>query len=413
MTTNKHYDYLIVGAGIIGLTIARELSINNDSLKILIIEKEKALGLHASGRNSGVLHSGVYYQKETLKAKVCSAGARLMENYCHDNNLPIKKTGKVIVPTRHKDQIVLDRLAENAKNINLNYEVINNKELHKIEPCTKSLTGYSLYLPDVSVVDSKSILMSIVNELKKSSVSICFNERLMSVDIDKTLIATNKRQIKFSYLINAAGQYADQVGQMFGIGNQYTIIPFKGSYYKLRSGSSLFSNGLIYPVADLKRPFLGVHTVKDIDGNTYFGPTAVPVLGRENYSGIEGVNINDAARILYHLSKMYYKNRQGFRYYVHHEALNNIKSRFTKSAQKLVSGLLEKDLIYSSKCGIRPQLINKETSELVMDLKIEETECSFHILNAISPAFTASFAFAELIVGRVLKGDKFDQGVTL
>ena len=256
-------------------------------------------------------------------------------------------------------------------------------------------------------------MLSILNKIKCSGVKIHFDEKIINVDNDKKTVITNKNKIKFGYLVNAAGQYADQVAKMFGVGKKYSILPFKGSYYKLKDGSDVFSNGLIYPVPDLSRPFLGVHTVKDIDGNTYFGPTAVPVLGRENYSGIEGVNINDAARILYHLSKMYYKNRQGFRYYVHHEALNNIKSRFTKSAQKLVSGLLEKDLIYSSKCGIRPQLINKETSELVMDLKIEETECSFHILNAISPAFTASFAFAELIVGRVLKGDKFDQGVTL
>ena len=409
----EFYDYVVIGAGIVGLTVAQELLKQEKGSSILVLEKEKEVGSHASGRNSGVLHSGVYYKKGTLKATVCASGANLMEKYCYNNNLPIKKIGKVIVPTRIEDQIGLDKLAVNAEDAGLNYKLINNKELCEIEPCAKSLTGHSLYLPDVSIVEAKSVLLSILNKIKCSGVKIHFDEKIINVDNDKKTVITNKNKIKFGYLVNAAGQYADQVAKMFGVGKKYSILPFKGSYYKLKDGSDVFSNGLIYPVPDLSRPFLGVHTVKDIDGNTYFGPTAVPVLGRENYSGIEGVNINDAARILYHLSKMYYKNRQGFRYYVHHEALNNIKSRFTKSAQKLVSGLLEKDLIYSSKCGIRPQLINKETSELVMDLKIEETECSFHILNAISPAFTASFAFAELIVGRVLKGDKFDQGVTL
>ena len=406
------YEYVIVGAGIVGLTIARELLSNKKNTTILVIEKEDSIGFHASGRNSGVLHSGIYYSKETLKAKVCSTGARKMVDYCSDNSLPIKKIGKVIVATKKDDDITIGRLIQNAKDSNLNYKLIDKVELSAIEPCAKSATERALYLPDASIVDSKKVLISIVEELKKAGVIIKFNEKLIDVDREKAVVQTTNGEIKYGYLVNAAGQYADHVAHLFGVGGQYSILPFKGSYYRLREGSGIFSNGLIYPVPDLNRPFRGIHTVKDMMGKTYFGPTAVPVFGRENYYGFRGVNFTDATNILYRLSKMYYKNRQQFRNYVHHEALNNIKSRFTESAQKIVKGLIKEDLLVSQKKGIRPQLINKVTDELVMDLKIEETENTIHILNAISPAFTASFSFAELIANRILKNSTMAKGVS-
>jgi len=399
----KQYDYLIVGSGIIGLTIARELSILKKNFKVLIIEKEKKIGFHASGRNSGVLHSGVYYPRGSLKAKVCSKGARLMSEYCIKNNLPIKKIGKVIVPVKKNDNKTIEKLIKNAEEANLNHQVIDKKQLKKIEPCAKSATNRILYMPDVSIVDPKSVLKNILEEIKRLGVIVHFNEKIISVDIGKSVARTSNGEVKFGYLINAAGQYADKVAQMFDVGQRYSILPFKGSYYKLRDSSIVFSNGLIYPVPDLSRPFLGVHTVKDMSGSTYFGPTVVPVLGRENYNGFNGIKFIDSVKIIFYLTKMYCSNNQGFRNYAHHEALNNIKSNFTKYAQRLTIGLREQDLLSSQKQGIRPQLFDKIKNELVMDLKIEETENTLHVLNAISPAFTASFAFAELIAKLILK----------
>jgi L-2-hydroxyglutarate oxidase LhgO len=407
------YDYVIVGAGIVGLTIARHLLQQKSSAKIVIIEKEPSIGCHASGRNSGVLHSGIYYSKNTLKSKVCSSGSRMMTEYCVKNKIPIKKVGKVIVQTNKTDVKAFEQLIKNANDSNLQYELIDRRKLQKIEPYAVSATNSAIHLPEVSIVNPKIVLRKILDDLISLGATINFNEKLVGADVENSIAITNIKSIKYGYLINAAGQYADKIAQFFNVGKQYTILPFKGSYFSLRKGVKSFSNGLIYPVPDLNRPFLGVHTVKDMKGNTYFGPTAVPVFGRENYHGMSGMKFTDATRIIYFLSKMYYHNKQGFRYYAHHEALNNIKSNFTKSAQKLVSGINKNDLLASNKSGIRPQLFDKDKNELVMDLKIEETKNTLHILNAISPAFTASFSFSELIVSKILgyTNIKLEEGV--
>jgi len=398
----NYYDYLVVGAGIVGLTIAKQLS-KKKSVKILVIDKEDDLGVHSSGRNSGVLHSGVYYSKGTLKSKVCSSGAKLLADYCYKNNLPIKKVGKVILATKEQDSNSLDILIKNAKDCNLNYELVEKSRLKEIEPNANDTIGRALYMPDVSVVDSKSVLNSILRELRAIGVEVHFGQRLIDVDIDRSIAITSDGDIAYGYFINAAGLYADQVAQLFNIGKRYSILPFKGSYYKLKEGADVFSNGLIYPVPDLSMPFLGVHTVKGVDNNTYFGPTSTPVFGRENYHGLNGLKLTDGARTIYFMINMYLKNKQGFRNYTHNEALNNIKSNFLKSAQKITPGLKESDLLVCNKAGIRSQLFDKIKNELVMDLMIKETRNSLHVLNAISPAFTASFSFAELIVDKILK----------
>ena len=396
-----YYDYIVVGAGIVGLTIARQLSAQKKDARILVIEKESSGGQHASGRNSGVLHSGIYYPENTLKSKVCLSGAKLMSEYCFQHGLPIQRLGKVIVTTKESDNSTLDQLIKNAIAGNLSYEEIGEKQLNELEPHAKSVTGRALYIPDVSVVDSKRVLEQVTNDLDKSGVKIHYNETLISADIENSKVTTSKKNIKYGFLINASGQYADKIAQMFGVGKQFSILPFKGSYYKLRKDVNTFSNGLIYPAPDLSRPFLGIHTVKDTKGDTYFGPTAVPVFGRENYSGVKGVELCGAYNIIYYLSKMYIVNNQNFRNYAHHEALNSWKNNFVKSAQMLVNNLKKQDLLKSNKSGIRPQLFDKNKNELVMDLKIEVTENTLHILNAISPAFTASFSFAELVVNHI------------
>ena len=205
-------------------------------------------------------------------------------------------------------------------------------------------------------------------------------------------------------MVNATGQFSDSVAKYFGVGDDYTILPFKGIYYAVDKNSSLKLNGLIYPVPDLSVPFLGIHSVKSIQGDLYFGPTAVPAFGRENYHGLEGASIGDTASISYYLMKKYIDNSQGFRNFLYQESHRFIKKNFWESAKKLIPSLTMSDLVKSSKVGIRAQLLDKRSNEFVMDFLIEKNHNTLHVLNAVSPAFTSSFSFAKHIIKEVSNG---------
>ena len=396
----KHYDHVIMGAGIIGLTIARELINKFPKSKILLIEKEPMSGLHGSGRNSGVMHSGIYYPPDSLKGIVCAEGSKRMADYCMENNLPINRMGKVVIPTKIEDDPQVELLYERAIKNSAKVELIDEQQLKSIEPEAKSISGRALYSPGTAVVDPKAILKSLVKELKDKGVKIHYLARCISAESKKSVINVDTDKISYGELYNATGQHADKVAKMFGAAKNYTSLPFKGMYYKLSPKSNIRFNGLIYPVPDLNVPFLGVHTVKTINNDQYLGPTAIPAFGRENYTGFEGVNLSESSQISYHLVRQYIKNNQGFRQYAHEEAFRFLKKNFTSAVQALVPGIKEEYLLPSNKVGIRAQLLNTKTNELEMDFLVERKGNTVHILNAVSPAFTSSLKFAELVVNK-------------
>jgi L-2-hydroxyglutarate oxidase LhgO len=397
----KEYDLIIFGAGIVGLSVARERSLLDPDCKILIIEKEHRIGMHGSGRNSGVLHSGIYYESNTLKAKFCSEGSKLMFNYCKDNDLPVLECGKVILPTKIEDKNQINTLYNRGIENGANLQIISKNDLQDIEPEANINISSALYSPKTSVVDPHAILNKIKSDLIKSGVKICYNEFVTQADPDRSFIKTSKgNSFTYGHLINCTGQYSDKVAQVFGVGKQYTLLPFKGFYYGLSKQSNLKLNGLIYPMPDLNMPFLGIHSVKLVNGDIYFGPTAIPAFGREHYKGIKGINFHDSISISYHLVKQYIKNEQGFRNYSNQESLRFIKSNFLKSMQKLIPNLSNKDLVPSSKVGIRAQLLNKQTNKLEMDFLVERVDNTTHVLNAVSPAFTSALSFSKYILNK-------------
>jgi L-2-hydroxyglutarate oxidase LhgO len=175
-------------------------------------------------------------------------------------------------------------------------------------------------------------------------------------------------------------------------------------YYELAKKSQIKINHLIYPVPDMNVPFLGVHFTKSIDGKVYIGPTAIPVLGREHYHGLKGIKLSETLEVFSEISKLYFKNKQGFRYYAHQEIPRFIKSRFIASAKSMVPSIKEDDIIKSTKVGIRAQLYDKQKQELAMDFIVKSTSNATHVLNAVSPAFTSSFSFAKYVVGTANNG---------
>lgn len=394
------YDFIVVGAGIVGLSLAQELTLQYPKSSILIIEKEQEIGLHASGRNSGVLHSGLYYPSASLKAKFCAQGARYWREYCHEHSIACRPLGKVVVPTRAEDDQHLEMLLGRAQKNQATAELIDTQQLKELEPDVHSASGRALYCPETSVIDGKAVLYQICAVLNQNNnVSFLFGDKVIQHDASqKSIMTAQGNQFSFGHLFNSAGLYSDKVAKLFGAGQKYTSLPFKGLYYQLKPESKIRCNGLVYPVPDLNMPFLGVHFTRTFDDKIYLGPTAVPALGREHYHGMQGIDYSDLGRYALQMMKFYWQNTQGFRQYCHSEAFRFIKRYFTKGAQQLVPDIEVSDLISCQKVGIRPQLVNLETQSLEMDFVIEHHHNTTHILNAISPAFTSAPAFVKYVV---------------
>lgn len=394
---NKNADYLIVGGGIVGLTVAWALRKRYPSARIILLEKEATLGKHASGRNSGVLHSGIYYDSHTLKAQVCAEGARRMKQFAATYGIPCHHSGKVIVATSPKDLPVLERLLNNAQANGIRAERLDAQAIRQIEPHA-GVYEQGIYCPDTAVIDSQAVLTQLQRLLTESSVEMVFHAPLQSVDLPSRTVVTPVGEIGYGYLFNCAGAFADQVARHFGLGLDYALVPFKGIYHTLRPERSPLLRANIYPVPDIKQPFLGVHLTRVASGTVYAGPTAIPALGRENYGILQGSQWREALQVGLELTRMYWANQQNFRALVHAEVGKYQKRHFLAAVRKLMPELTADDLVASSKVGIRPQLVNRREKRLEMDYVIERSETSTHVLNAISPAFTSSLAFSEWLV---------------
>lgn len=389
---------LICGGGIIGLTIAKRL-IETGHDGIVIIEKEKELGMHASGRNSGILHAGIYYSSDSLKAKFSLDGNFLMKEYCKKNNLPVLEAGKVVVAKNEEETGVLGELYERGKKNGAKVELVDEARLKMLEPYAKThkMALYSYY---TAAVDPKKILNCLYKELISSGkVNILTGSSFTGLKGTNTALTTYG-PMKFKTFINAAGAYSDKVARSFGMDTNYKLIPFKGTYKKLNPRKSFMVKGNIYPVPNIKNPFLGVHLSRSVDGDVYIGPTAIPALGRENYEIFGGLDI-EVIEILYREGILFLTNPE-FRNIALEEVRKYQSKYFFKDVQSLIKDITPDDIEVSSKVGIRPQLVDWKKKELVMDFVVIKEDGNIHILNAISPAFTCSMSFAGFIVDKYL-----------
>jgi (S)-2-hydroxyglutarate dehydrogenase len=408
--TARAADFLVIGGGIVGLATARELRLRMPDARITVLEKEGAPGLHASGRNSGVLHSGVYYPGGTLKARLCASGARDMKEYCAAHDVACRPIGKLIVPTRPQDDDRLDILAAQAAANGANATVIDEDELRRVEPEARTASGRALHLPDVSVVDPRAFMERLAANLQQDGVDIACGAAVLGVD-GRGAVITSAGRFAYGTLVNAAGLHADRIARLFGAGANYTILPFRGMYYRLSPASSFRIRHLLYPVPDLRVPFLGVHFTPGADGTVHVGPSALPALGRENYRGFRGIALQDLAAIAARLGVQYARDEQGFRRLAHGEGLRLLKPWFLRAARMLAPKVRGDDLVRSSKVGLRAQLVNVTTGRLEMDFVIEHGRDAVHVLNAVSPGFTSAFPFARLVVDQLVGAASRTNGV--
>ncbi len=389
-------DFLIIGAGIIGLSIARELKSKNPDKSITILEKESDVAYHSSGRNSGVLHAGFYYTEDSLKAKFTKDGNTFLKEYCKKNSLKINECAKVVVANDESELASLYELEKRGLKNGVDVKIIDEKELEKIDENAKTFK-YALYSPNTATVDPIEICMHIKKELKRDGVEFCFDEGYAKKIDANIVLSTKNRKFYFKKIINCAGLYADKIAKDFNFSQDFVIIPFKGIYLKYgKTDKPIKTN--IYPVPNLNNPFLGVHYTITVDGIIKIGPTAIPAFWRENYSGFENFNFKELGQILTKQSGLFISNAFNFRNLAFDEIKKYNKKYFVSLATKMVKNIDKEGFDEWSKPGIRAQLLNIKTKELLQDFVVEGDEKSIHVLNAVSPAFTSSFPFSKWVV---------------
>jgi L-2-hydroxyglutarate oxidase LhgO len=391
-----HFDYLIVGGGIVGLAIARELRSRFPGSGIAVLEKEVDVAYHGSGRNSGVLHAGFYYSADTLKAKFTRDGNRQLREYCYANSLKINECKKVVVAKDESELPALFELEKRGKVNGVEVKLIDEKELFDIDPNVKTFK-HALYSPNTATVDPSEVTHAIKNELEVKGIEFFFGEGYQSRLEGNRIKTTLGNIFTATRIINAAGLYADRVAGDFGFSEKYTIIPFKGIYLKYH-GNEIPVRTNVYPVPNLKNPWLGVHFTVTVDGTVKIGPTSTPAFWRENYHGFERFSPGEMASILSWEASLFLRNSFNFRNIALEEIKKYKKSYFAGLAQELVHKIDVKGFTEWGKPGIRAQLLNKQTRELIMDFVVEGDNDSVHVLNAVSPAFTCSFPFAAWVV---------------
>jgi (S)-2-hydroxyglutarate dehydrogenase len=390
---SKTYDYLIIGSGIIGMSIARALKIKRPHASVIIIDKEKEEACHASSRNSGVLHAGFYYTADSLKARFTVEGNRALKAYCRKHHLPVNECGKLVVAQNEEELEKLFELEKRGKKNGSDISMIPEEKARDIEPNVVTHKK-ALWSPGTASVDPKLVCSTLRSELTTQGVEFRFNTKyIRQINF---VVETSTGDIHAQKTVNCGGLYADKIAHDFGFGQSYTMIPFKGLYLKYTKNKTDVKVN-IYPVPNLKNPFLGVHFTKTVTGDIKIGPTAIPAFWRENYDA-SNVHLGEMVQVLSHEAKLFLSNAFGFRDLAFEEMHKYNKNYFISLAQKMVSEIDPKGFTEYTKPGIRAQLLDKREAKLVQDFVIEGDDRSTHVLNAVSPAFTCAFPFAEHIV---------------
>lgn len=400
MNASLQADYLIIGAGIIGMALARELKGRFPAASILVIEKEADTGFHGSGRNSGVLHAGFYYSADSLKARFTRDGNRLMKEYVKGRGLAINECHKVVVASDEAEIEGVRELQRRGERNGVDVRIIDERELAEIDPNART-TQIALYSPTTATVDPVQVCHALKEDLESAGVRFLFGQGYLRRQGETGVVTTSGQVIEAGLTINAAGLYADRIARDYGFSHNYTIIPFKGIYLKY-AGVDKPVRTNIYPVPNLKNPFLGVHYTVTVDGTVKIGPTAIPAFWRENYRGLENFSLHELLEIIGWESRLFLSDSFGFRTLALGELKKYDRSYFTGLATKMVKEIDPSGFNQWSRPGIRAQLLNTGTRELVQDFVVEGDASSVHVLNAVSPAFTCSFPFAAWVVDQYL-----------
>ncbi|MBI4338360.1 MAG: L-2-hydroxyglutarate oxidase [Chloroflexi bacterium] len=400
MTSSKRYDVAIIGGGILGLVTAMKLTQAFPRRRVVVLEKERDLAAHQTGRNSGVIHSGLYYRPGSYKAALCVRGGRELRGFCDQHSINYDLIGKVVVATSEAELPALQTLYERGTANGVEgLQVIGPERLKEIEPHAYGVKA--LYCPATGILDYKQVSLAYASQMQENGADLFTSARVNRIHASPEGVALETSQGDFEarHLINCAGLHADVIVRMMGLKSDVRIIPFRGEYYTIAPARHGLVKGLIYPVPNPLFPFLGVHFTRRIGGDVEAGPNAVLALAREGYTKTT-VNLGDLAGTLawpgfWHMARKYWRTGMGEVY------RSMSKKAFTKALQRLLPEIRGEDLVAAG-AGVRAQAVDRK-GFLLDDFSIIETRNAIHVQNAPSPAATSSLAIGEHIVGLAAK----------
>ena len=397
--TGTQYDIAIIGAGIVGLATAMKLA-DRGKNSVLVLEAEDKIAQHQSGHNSGVIHSGLYYQPGSLRAINCVAGRKKLYDFCEQHNIPYERCGKLVIATNQDELNILTELQKKGIANGLQgIRKLDKNELKEFEPHAEGIAA--LLIPDTGIVDFQEVAKKYTALFEQFGGEIQTNAKLIQVKVEppQLNLTTTAGDFACKYLINCAGLYSDKVAQICGQEPDLKIIPFRGEYFKLTQESEYLVKNLVYPVPDIRYPFLGVHFTRMINGGIESGPNAVLALKREGYSRFS-FSLSDTFEILTYKGFQ----RMAGKYWKTGLAEFNrsfSKQAFVKALQKLIPEITSKDIV-RARSGVRAMAISPD-GHLIDDFQIMESERMIHVLNAPSPAATASISIGETIAEKAYK----------
>ena len=394
---------VIIGAGIVGMSIAKSVLEKKlyKGCEIIILDKHSIPSNGTSTHNSGVLHAGLYYEPGSLKARLSIEGGKKLKKWCHENNLPLLECGKLLVPFNKLDISRLDKIEINAKNNGCSVKIVDYGEATKIQEGLIKKDKF-LWSPKTSVFSPKLIMEKLYLFLKENGVKFRKISAVKDDYINKKLILENKEFINYQKYVNCAGSGALNIAKtVTSKFDHLTILPFLGEYGIQKSGIKIKTN--LYPVPEPELPFLGIHLTPRINNSTLIGPNAIPSLK----SDVQSLDFNDFKRLPSSLlgnMTLFLLNKQNFRKHALNEITLNTKDKFLKNSFKFFQKKYTENFELSmdkSTYGIRAQLIDKKTYKFINDFIFEKIDGNIHIVNAVSPAFTASFSLADFITEKL------------
>lgn len=401
---SNHYDIIFIGGGIVGTASALKL-LQKRKVRLLLLEAEDSLAKHQTGNNSGVIHSGLYYKQGSLKALNCIRGREMLYEFCRDHSIPHERCGKIVVATDKSELTQLKILEERGiENGLIGIRRLTKEEIKEYEPFADGIEA--LFVPQTGIVDYRTVTNKYARLIMKNGGEIKLNSKVLSIKVNcnQILVRTEEDEFNAKYLVNCGGLFSDKISRMSGINPDVKIIPFRGEYYELKKEKQYLVKNLIYPVPDPQFPFLGVHFTRTIHGGVEAGPNAVLAFKRTGYRKTD-FDLSQVAEMFFYPG--FWKMAKNH-YQMGIEELRRSFSKklFVKSLQKLIPELTENDIVPGG-AGVRAQALDRN-GKLLDDFRIVQTDKMIHVLNAPSPAATASLSIGDTISDMIIKNFKLN-----